>query len=486
MILALAPSADQFEGSLKRVYWLRLTYEAIETKMSLEQRHDLTSNNIHAYIEKEASSFAPHQVCVADSPVVQTEASREAPSGSDTFSFLEFFAGAGLVRLGLEPLWSCIWANDIDARKQEVYEEWFGPGELVLGDVGTVTIDSLPMGADMAWASFPCQDLSLAGWRRGMKAERSGTFWEFWRLMHDSMQRGDRPPLIVIENVVGMLYGKDFAMLCEALATLGMQFGPLVVDARLFLPQSRPRVFLIAVDARVDCSPFTLEEVPGAVPWFPKAVRSAYDQMPASIREFWRWWTLPEPTLSIPPVEDMIEENPDGVAWHEPSETKRLMDMMTELNLEKTKLAMEQGPSVGFIYKRIREKVQRAEVRFDGVAGCLRTPEGGSSRQIVLSLYNGQIKSRLLSPREAARLMGVPDPFWLPHKYNDAYRAIGDGVAVPVVRWLSEQLLIHLARSCRESEIDAIGGHHGIVGQELLSSKESIEALVTNRAAVTA
>ena len=453
--------------------------------MSLEQREDLTSIDTHTQMGREATSVARHQVRVPDNQAGRPEAIWEAPSDSDAFSFLEFFAGAGLVRLGLEPLWSCIWANDIDPRKQKVYEEWFGSGEFVLGDVGTVTIDSLPIGADMAWASFPCQDLSLAGWRRGMNAERSGTFWEFWRLMHDSMQQGDRPPLVVIENVVGMLYGKNFAMLSEALATLGMQFGPLVVDARLFLPQSRPRVFLIAVDSRVDCSSFTHEEAPEAVPWFTKAVRAAYEQTPSSIRGLWRWWTLPEPSIAICPVEEMIEENPAGVAWHEPDETQRLLEMMTDLNLEKTNLAMERGPSVGFIYKRIRENVQRAEVRFDGVAGCLRTPEGGSSRQIVLSLNNGRVRSRLLSPREAARLMGVPDPFWLPPKYNDAYRAIGDGVAVPVVRWLSERLLVHLARLCRDSEIDARGTHHGIVGQESLSSRESIEAIVTKRAAVT-
>ena len=453
--------------------------------MSLEQREDLTVKNIEARLRKKGSSDDPHQMCSPGIPCGRSEARPMTARDADTLTFLEFFAGAGLVRLGLEPLWSCIWANDIDPRKQEVYEEWFGPGEFVLGDVGTVASDSLPIGADMAWASFPCQDLSLAGWRRGMKAERSGTFWEFWRLMHESMQRRERPPLLVIENVVGMLYGKDFAMLCEALATLGMQFGPLVVDARLFLPQSRPRVFLIAVDSRVDCSSFTHEEAPDTVPWFTKAIRVAYEQTPASIRGAWRWWTLPEPSLTIRPVEELIEENPAGVAWHEPEETNRLLEMMTDLNLEKTKLAMERGTSVGFIYKRIREKVQRAEVRFDGVAGCLRTPEGGSSRQIVLSLDNGHVRSRLLSPREAARLMGVPDPLWLPPKYNDAYRAIGDGVAVPVVRWLSERLLIHLAQLCRDSEIYALRGHHGIVGKELQSSRESIEALVTNRTAVT-
>ena len=101
--------------------------------MSLEQREDLTSNNIHAAIGKEASTGNRHHVSIPDSPAGRPEAYREALGGSDAFSFLEFFAGAGLVRLGLEPLWSCIWANDIDPRKQGVYEEWFGPGEVCLG-----------------------------------------------------------------------------------------------------------------------------------------------------------------------------------------------------------------------------------------------------------------------------------------------------------------------------------------------------------------
>ena len=387
-------------------------------------------------------------------PTAQHQVRTTNVSQCGPLTFLDFFAGAGLVRLGLEPSWSCMWANDIDARKQEVYEAEFGTEKFVLEDVANIATNSLPAGADMAWASFPCQDLSLAGWRKGMKAERSGTYWEFWRLMRDSFIEGDRPPLIVIENVVGMLYGKDFPILCESIAALGMQFGPLVIDARQFLPQSRPRVFVVAVDSRVDCSSLVSENVDEAVPWFTKAVTSAYARLPEALKKPWRWWRLPEPSCTIPPVKDLIEENPTSVEWHEPDETLRLLGMMTPLNLEKTNLATKQGSSVGFLYKRIREGVQRAEARFDGIAGCLRTPQGGSSRQIVLVMDSGRVMSRLLSPREAARLMGVPDSFWLPPKYNNAYRAIGDGVAVPVVQWLSEQLLVRAARLCRESHVD--------------------------------
>ncbi len=418
-------------------------------------------------------------------PADQDRADTAVRSLSEPLTFVDFFAGAGLVRLGLEPSWSCTWANDIDARKQEVYEAEFGAGEFVLGDVASVATDSLPVDTDMAWASFPCQDLSLAGSRRGMKAERSGTYWEFWRLMRDSLDRGQRPPLIVIENVVGMLYGDDFPILCESLATLGMQFGPLVIDARQFLPQSRPRVFVVAIDSRVDCSLLVNEEADETVPWFPKSVRSAYEQLPEALTESWRWWNLPEPTCSIPAVEDMVEETPTSVAWHEPDETERLLAMMTDVNRKKTESAIENGQSVGFVYKRIREGVQRAEARFDGVAGCLRTPQGGSSRQIVLVLDNGRIRSRLLSPREAARLMGVPDSFWLPSKYNDAYRAIGDGVAVPVVRWLSNRLLVHLARLCRDLPADEHSKDNGSRSRAGLSSRETVEAVARRRTSVS-
>ena len=113
----------------------------------------------------------------------------------------------------------------------------------------------------------------------------------------------------------------------------------------------------------------------------------------------------------------------------------------------RAKVALAQsggGRIVGGVYKRIRVedgvRVQRAEARFDGLAGCLRTPSGGSSRQTLLIVEGGSVRSRLLSAREAARLMGLPDSYRLPGRYNEAYHLAGDGVAPPVVNWLARQL----------------------------------------------
>ncbi len=135
------------------------------------------------------------------------------------------------------------------------------------------------------------------------------------------------------------------------------------------------------------------------------------------------------------------------MAWHTEAEARRLLELMSELNLAKVERAKRAGQRVaGAIYRRTRRdsaglRVQRAEVRFDGVAGCLRTPGGGSSRQTIVIVEGDRVRTRLLSAREAARLMGLPDKYQLPQNYNEAYHLAGDGVVVPVVRFLAAHLL---------------------------------------------
>ena len=376
-------------------------------------------------------------------------------------TFYEFFAGAGLARLGLEPDWSCVWANDNDPKKQDVYTHNFGDDHFVLGDVATVDPQSLPPGADLAWASFPCVDLSLAGWQRGMQAGRSGTFWAFWRIMRDLHDSGRRPPIIVIENVVGLLSHDDFRGLCEALAALHMTFGVLVIDAERFLPQSRPRVFIVAVDADTPVEHLTTK-APTNDAWIPKALQTAQKRLPDQLMRSWRWWKLPTPPPRTHRLLDEIEDvSADSDVWSSGEYTRRLLDMMTPLNADKVTrrqhmLTDKADKAVGTLYRRTRNGAQRAEVRFDDVAGCLRTPKGGSSRQTLLIITRDVVKSRLLTPREATRLMGVPDTFWLPSNYNDAYLAMGDAVAVPAVSWLSQNLLLPIAQAMRV-ESHAVG-----------------------------
>ncbi|WP_275099854.1 DNA cytosine methyltransferase [Sedimenticola hydrogenitrophicus] len=364
--------------------------------------------------------------------------------------FYEFFAGGGMARAGLGPEWDCLFANDFDSKKAASYAANWGADHLHVGDVAALTTDDLPGHADLAWASFPCQDLSLAGAGAGLKGDRSGTFWPFWKLMKALDDEDRAPHIVVLENVWGAISsheGKDFAAISSALAGAGYRFGAVVVNAVRFLPQSRPRLFIIAVKKPVTIPRELITEKPG-VEWHPAALIEAYRKLSKRSQNSWVWWQMPLPHARTSIFADLVEDKPQGVTWHTAAETKKLLAMMSPRNLAKVDAAKKAGRKmVGTIYKRTRangvngEKVQRAEIRFDDIAGCLRTPSGGSSRQTIMVINGKRVRSRLLSPREAARLMGLPDTYLLPKNYNEAYHLAGDGVAVPVVRFLAEYIL---------------------------------------------
>ncbi|HYY97813.1 MAG TPA: DNA cytosine methyltransferase [Pyrinomonadaceae bacterium] len=381
-------------------------------------------------------------------------------------NFYEFFAGGGMARLGLGPSWRCVFANDNDPKKAACYRAQFGAERhLFVGDIENLSARSLPEGrADLAWASFPCQDLSLAGAGAGLEGGRSGAFWPFWRLMRGLRREGRAPRAVVLENVYGAVTshgGRDLAVICEELAAGGYLFGPLVIDAARFLPQSRPRLFVVAFDASLT-TPEDLRAPAPTAEWHPDALGLSYDQLSADARAAWVWWNPPPPHAPRLTLEDVIEDEPTGVGWHTRRETGRILSLMSPLNLEKVRAARLSGArKVGALYRRTRKdsggvKRQRAEVRFDGVAGCLRTPAGGSSRQTIIVVEGGEVRTRLLSPREAARLMGLPEDYPLPSNYNDAYRLAGDGVAVPAVGYLAERLLnpVLQAHDARRQELE--------------------------------
>lgn len=364
-------------------------------------------------------------------------------------TFYEFFAGGGMARLGLGNGWQCLFANDFDPKKASSYRNAFGnEGHFVVDDVANIKTSQLSGVADLAWASFPCQDLSLAGNGAGLTGHRSGAFWPFWCLMGLLRNEGRAPKTIILENVYGTITshgGKDLAVIIDELTSRGYKCGPLVVDAALFLPHSRPRLFVVAVDKELEIPRRLTGKVDSR--WHPEAFGLAYDQVSESARASWVWWKLPSPKKRTKVFSDIIEEDPRGVKWHTVFETNRIVDLMSPINLEKLNQAKRSGERVvGTIYKRTRKdkngvKLQRAEVRFDDIAGCLRTPAGGSSRQIIIVVEGDRVRTRLLSPREAARLMGLPEKYPLPEKYNDAYHLAGDGVAVPVVRHIVRNII---------------------------------------------
>lgn len=369
--------------------------------------------------------------------------------------FYEFFAGGGMARLGLGSRWHCLFANDLSAKKVQTYRANFPPAdELIQGDVYSLNTTDLPSQADLAWASFPCQDLSVAGKQKGLSGDRSGSFWGFWRLMQGLQEEGRGVPVIILENVVGTIStrnGEDFAVLLDTLVSAGYRVGPMVLNAVHWIPQSRPRLFVVGVHNTIALPQPLRAYTPNAF-LHPAALQRSFAAAPQEIRESWIWWNLPRPAHRRTVLADFIEEDPTSVRWHTEEETRRLYELMPASHRAKVSAAQRKGRSVGTVYRRIRlndrnEKAQVAEVRFDGISGCLRTGSGGSSKQFIFVVEGDHMRSRLLSTREAARLMGVPDDYHLPENYGEAYHLLGDGLAVPVVSWLERNLLTPLLTS---------------------------------------
>lgn len=348
--------------------------------------------------------------------------------------YLEFFAGSGLVAQGLKRAFAPIWANDIDAKKAAVYIANHKKEHFHLGSVADIKGEDLPS-ADMAWASFPCQDLSLAGQAGGINGKRSGLVWEWLRVI-DEMK--SPPPILVAENVLGLVSsagGAHYRSLHNALTKRDYVVGAMLLDAVRFVPQSRPRIFVVAVKRGIEIPSELISQTPT---WLhPEVVRKAADGL-----KDWVWWYMPEPKKRKITLADIID--PD-VECSDAASDERNIALISEKHAKLLKALPKDRFFVAPGYKRTRGGKQVLELRFDDIAGCLRTPSGGSSRQLLVIRDKGKLRSRLLTVRETARLMGAPDTYKIPGSYNDGYKAMGDAVAAPVAKWLGEKLLLPLA-----------------------------------------
>ena len=354
----------------------------------------------------------------------------------------EFFAGGGLAGLGLSGF-SIGLANDIDAMKAAAFRANHPDIPMYQADVWSLSTGDLPGMPDLCWASSPCQDLSLAGARAGLEGVRSGAFWGFWRLIRGLDAEGRAPPIIVVENVAGLLTsggGADFAAVCAAMVDAGYRVGALEMDAALWLPQSRPRLFIVGM--RGVAGPTVAGPV---APFHSPRLITAQARLPEAVRAAWCWWAVAVPARRNPDLSAVLEPD-DVVDWFDAERTAALLALCAPLHRTRLdRAAADGGRQVGAGYRRVRtedgRKIQRLELRFDGLAGCLRTPAGGSSRQYVVVCEAGRIRARRLTGREAARLMGVDDTYGLPDGEGAALKLMGDAVAVPVVRALADGLL---------------------------------------------
>ena len=359
---------------------------------------------------------------------------------------LEFFAGIGLARMGLEQAgFSVTWANDYQADKASLYEGQFrdkATGQdhtLIVGDINLIDAKELPADAALAWGSSPCTDLSLAGSRGGIHAGESNAFWGFIRLLKD-LGLENRPPVAVLENVVGLATshgGDDLAAAIRAFNELGYSVDVVALDARRFVPQSRPRLFLVA----------SME-----------APASAVVPNPA-LRPDYLSWVFSDETLvthqaqlPVPPdllstglseyIEDMALSDE---RWWDEGRTEAFIDSLSSIQADRV-TALRKTPGVKYrtAYRRMRKGLPTWEIRADDISGCLRTARGGSSKQAVVRVSSAGVQVRWMTPLEYARLMGAGGYNFSGARTNQALFAFGDAVAVPAVAWLGEHYLMPL------------------------------------------
>ena len=356
----------------------------------------------------------------------------------------EFFAGMGLVRAGLEPSgFEVVFANDISPVKRAIYVSNFGEDEFHLGDIREVTGYQVP-DVDLITASFPCTDLSLAGARAGLAGPESGMFWEFARVLDEMGHR--RPDVILLENVLGFATsrgGRDLETAIMELNTLGYTCDLMLGDARWFVPQSRPRLFIVG-----------LVDPPEIQDWRPTKLRPEWIGRFRFEHSDCRWHSYPlsTPTTKPQKLRDLVEQLPTtDCRWWNADQVNRFAASLSSIQMERLK-RMVSGQMLQWrtAYRRTRQGSAVWEVRPDEIAGCLRTARGGSSKQAVVEAGGGDLRIRWLTPREYARLQGADNVILDKVTPNQALYGLGDAVCVPVIRWIADVYLnpaLRLARA---------------------------------------
>jgi len=281
----------------------------------------------------------------------------------------EFFAGIGLVRLALERQgWRVIFANDIDPKKAEMYRHnWPNDDHLVVADIHVLRADEVPT-CTLFTASFPCNDLSIAGRWEGLHGKESSSFWGLVRILRDMGER--RPPFIMLENVVGFLMsnnGRDLEQALLALNELGYTVDTIIVNAIHWVPQSRPRLFVLA---ERDEHPQT------------QSCSLMSDVRPEALVDFIndhpniRWNIRDLPPLPPPRtrLQDIIEDLPDkDPHWWSKERADYFMNQMSAKHEQQ---ARQMIAAKSFIYatafRRIDCYRSMVDLRMEGISGHKR------------------------------------------------------------------------------------------------------------------
>lgn len=321
------------------------------------------------------------------------------------FNFIDLFAGIGGFRRGLEAaggkcLFSCEW----DKYAQKTYSRWFG--EVPYGDIRELDISLLP-DHDVMAAGFPCQPFSIAGVSKkkslgrehGFKDIAQGTL--FFQLA--TIAEIKRPPVLFFENVKNLKShdsGRTWQIIEGTLTDLQYKVFHKIVDAKLFVPQHRERIMIVAFDK---------------------------NRFGADVR-----FEFPDPKPAPVALKDILEPHPD------PKYT--LSDHLWSYLQNYAEKHREKGNGFGFGLADLNGTTRTLSARYYKDGSEILIPQGKGKNP------------RRLTPREAARLMGFPDDLPIAVSDTQAYKQFGNSVCPHVITMVAREI-VNVIRTYKKTKV---------------------------------
>lgn len=380
--------------------------------------------------------------------------------GAAAVRYLSLFSGIEAASVAWEPLgWEPAAFAEIDPFPCAVLEKRY-PGVQNLGDVSGVDWRKFVKRRgkpDVLVGGSPCQSFSIAGSRTGLDGA-SGLMWEYVRAVREV-----RPRWVLWENVPGALsssHGEDFRCLLEALDALGYGLAWRVLDAQFFgLAQRRERVFLVGCLG--ERPPVEVLFEPESVPWDPRSSREKRKELAAragrraSCAGF--KYSAGSSAQSVG-YEDELS-NTVTADWHAPAVFGFAQNSRDGAVLgiadDNAKAAIDRDTcgslKVGGAPPMVAKTLLVRCGKEGGGKGALVSEDVSLTLATAnaQALFPGGPSVRRLTPRECERLQGFPDDWTkIPYRGKPAeecpdgprYKAIGNSMAVPVMRWIGERI----------------------------------------------
>ena len=302
-----------------------------------------------------------------------------------TPKFIDLFAGIGGFRLAFEAVGAeCVFSSEVDRFAQLTYSANFG--DVPEGDITLIRSSEIPP-HDILTAGFPCQPFSSAGHRKGFKDTRGTLYFEIERIVKFHL-----PSVVLLENVKGFMNhdrGRTLDVVLNSLSRIGYNVYADTLNARDFgLPQNRVRTFIVA---------FHAEKVGSQEFEFPKSSRRQKK------------------------LGDILERNV--------SDEYTISDKLWSSHKRRKADHLRRGNGFGYsLFDKSSPYTSTLSARYY---------KDGS--EVLIAQKNRN--PRKLTPREAARLQGFPDSFKLPVSNTQAYKQLGNSVAVPVVKAMARSII---------------------------------------------